>query len=73
VIESIDMTLCNGCGICVRSCWSDVIRMDEQTEDVIIKYRDDCSSCAVCEMDCPKKAIHVSPKLPVRQITCWGI
>lgn len=73
MIDSIDMSLCNSCGICVRSCWSDVIRIDETTGEPVIKYRDDCSTCAVCQMDCPKDAIRVSQKTPVRQITCWGI
>jgi NAD-dependent dihydropyrimidine dehydrogenase PreA subunit len=73
VIETIDMSLCNGCGICIRSCMSDVIRMDEKTNEPIIKYRDDCATCLVCQMDCPKKAINISPKIPVRQITSWGL
>jgi len=73
VIESIDTSLCNGCGICVDSCMSDVIRIDEKTEQPIIRYRDDCATCSVCEMDCPQKAIRVSPRTAVRQITSWGL
>ena len=73
MIESIDMSLCNGCGICIRSCMSDVIRMDEKTKKPIIKYPDDCAACLVCQMDCPRKAIRASSKLRVIQITAWGI
>jgi len=73
VIEKIDMDLCNGCGICIESCWPDVLRMDEKTQEPIIKYRDDCATCGLCEMDCPTKAIRVSPKILVRRITSWGV
>jgi NAD-dependent dihydropyrimidine dehydrogenase PreA subunit len=73
VIESIDMALCNGCGMCVSSCMSDVIRMDEDTEEPVIKYPDDCASCLVCQMDCPQKAIHISSKIRVIQTTSWGL
>ena len=31
-IERIDPELCNGCGICVNVCSSDVIRMGEESE-----------------------------------------
>jgi NAD-dependent dihydropyrimidine dehydrogenase PreA subunit len=73
VIESIDASLCNGCGICIDSCMSDVIRMDETTNEPVIKYPEDCATCLVCQMDCPEKAIMVSPKILVRQITSWGL
>jgi NAD-dependent dihydropyrimidine dehydrogenase PreA subunit len=73
VIEGIDNSLCNGCGICIKSCMSDVLRMDEKTEKPIIKYPDDCSACLVCEMDCPQNAIRATSKLRVVQITSWGL
>ena len=73
MIESIDMSVCNGCGICVTSCMSDVIRMDNKTGQPIIKYREDCATCLVCQMDCPTKAIQIATKIPVRQITSWGL
>jgi NAD-dependent dihydropyrimidine dehydrogenase PreA subunit len=61
VIERIDNQLCNGCGICINTCSMDVIRMDSENKKAIIKYPEECMSCAYCEMDCPVKAIYVSP------------
>ena len=71
-IERIDYDLCNGCGICVNSCWMDVISMDEKKEKAVIKYPEDCAVCGVCETDCPVKAIHVSPRMRAYALTCWG-
>jgi len=73
MIESIDTALCNGCGICINSCMSDVIRMDAKTGMPVIKYPDDCSACLVCQMDCPEQAIHATSKLQMIQITSWGL
>jgi len=71
-IERIDSDICNGCGVCVNSCWLDVIRMDEVTNKAVIKYPGECMACAVCEMDCPQKAIYVGPNTPIPMATCWG-
>ncbi len=61
-IEKIDPDLCNGCKICVDSCPMDVIRFDEKTKKAYIKYQKDCVACYNCELDCPTKAIYVSPQ-----------
>ena len=60
-IEKIDSELCNGCGVCINSCPMDVIRMDKDNRKAVIKYPEECMCCAYCELDCPKKAIYVSP------------
>ena len=71
VIERIDQELCNGCEICVNNCTMDVIRMDETSKKAIIKYPEDCICCAFCELDCPKKAIHVSPERSSSVLVAW--
>ena len=71
-IERIDGNLCNGCGICVDSCCTDVIRMDEKNEKAIIKYPEDCMLCLICEIDCPQNAIYVSPEKKVSASVAWG-
>jgi len=70
-IERIDHELCDGCGICVNSCSSDVIRMGEDGK-AVIKYPEECIVCLYCEEDCPKHAIYVSPIKTIPLLTAWG-
>jgi NAD-dependent dihydropyrimidine dehydrogenase PreA subunit len=49
----------------------DVIRMDEGSNKAVIKYPEDCMVCAYCELDCPEKAIYVSPVKHVPLLTSW--
>jgi Na+-translocating ferredoxin:NAD+ oxidoreductase RNF subunit RnfB len=35
-IEKIDTEKCTGCGLCVNSCWMDVIAIDKKKKKVII-------------------------------------
>lgn len=72
-IERIDEELCTGCGICVDSCSMDVIRMDEDRGKAVIRYPEDCSLCAPCEIDCPEGAIYVAPSKETIVTTCWGL
>jgi len=60
-IERIDKGLCTGCGACVDSCPTDVIRTDGSSGKAVISYPEECALCAVCEMDCPEGAIFVGP------------
>ena len=71
VIERIDQELCNGCEICVNNCTMDVIRMDEKRKKAVIKYPEDCICCAFCELDCPKRAIYVSPERSSSVLVSW--
>jgi NAD-dependent dihydropyrimidine dehydrogenase PreA subunit len=61
-IKYIDRDLCDGCGICVESCPTDVIRLNGDTK-AVIAYPDDCQTCYLCEEDCPQEAIAVSPEI----------
>ena len=72
-IERIDENLCNGCGICVNSCPMDVIRIDEKRKKAFAKYPEDCTLCAICEIDCPEHAIYVGPTKQVPIPMCWGL
>jgi len=55
----IDERVCTGCGACVDSCPTDVIRMNDKK--AFVKYAEDCQGCFMCEFDCPVNAIYVQP------------
>ncbi len=61
VRPSIEITTvgCTGCGACVDSCPTDVIRMDEATRKAQVVYADDCQGCFLCQFDCPVHVIRV--------------
>lgn len=72
MVATIDLELCNGCGICVNSCPCDVIRMDKKNKKATIKYPEDCMLCELCPKDCPTKAIKVSPVKTQQLLLSWG-
>ena len=72
-IERIDEDLCTGCGTCADSCPMDVIRMDEERKKAAIRYPEECTLCAICEIDCPERAIYVGPSKTTQVTTCWGL
>jgi NAD-dependent dihydropyrimidine dehydrogenase PreA subunit len=51
----VDKKLCDGCGICVKICPLDCLRMDEDKK-AFMKY-DECWYCGSCTLDCPLDAI----------------
>jgi len=71
MVVKIYSELCNGCGTCVKSCPCDVIRIDEETKKAYVKYPEDCMLCELCTIDCPTKAIHVTPEKYVLPILSW--
>ncbi|MBU2497509.1 MAG: ferredoxin family protein [Proteobacteria bacterium] len=72
-VRKIDTELCTGCGLCVRQCPMDVLRLDTSKEPsrAFIKYLRDCQSCALCEDQCPEVAITVFPTFERRVPTAW--
>ena len=71
-IDRIDHELCTGCGICVKSCPMDVIRMDEEKKKAVIKYPEECMLCEFCVLDCPDEAISVSLEKHSPLLVSWG-
>ena len=56
-IVVIDAAKCDGCGVCVDSCPTDVLRME--AAKAVVVYPADCHVCFLCHNDCPQKAITV--------------
>ncbi|MEW6669023.1 MAG: 4Fe-4S binding protein [Thermodesulfobacteriota bacterium] len=56
-IQSIDYHRCIRCGVCAQSCPNDVIRIRKGRP--VIAYREDCSQCFACLMDCAREAISI--------------
>jgi NAD-dependent dihydropyrimidine dehydrogenase PreA subunit len=72
-IERIDPVLCNGCGICVKSCPADVIKMDKNDKKAVIRYPEDCVVCCWCFVECPEAAVFISVVVKTSPLfTSWG-
>lgn len=70
-VRRVDISLCNGCGICVNVCPMDVLRMDQESNKAFIKYLRDCQSCFLCERECPEDAIRCVALHERRVATAW--
>jgi adenylylsulfate reductase, subunit B len=71
---AIDLTLCDGCGICIDSCPTDVLRVDPATQRAAAVYPQDCCGCFFCQDDCPQHAIVVGDAdANPRQISIYDV
>ncbi|NLM53262.1 MAG: 4Fe-4S dicluster domain-containing protein [Firmicutes bacterium] len=52
---------CVGCKLCYKACFVDVIRWDEEKNQPIFKYVEDCEHCFWCEALCKRNCIKVIP------------
>lgn len=58
--------MCTGCEICVKVCPQDVLEMVSAPEKVegalaAVKNIETCTTCMLCELNCPHFAIFVEP------------
>lgn len=63
---------CIGCGECIKTCPTDVIRPDSKTKKAFIKYPADCQICHLCRMYCPVDAITITPDKSIPVVVSWG-
>ena len=71
-IETIDPRTCIGCGTCVTTCPTDVIRMNEQAGHAYIAYPEECQICNMCVNYCPVGAITVTAGKTMPILIAWG-
>ncbi|HEY98507.1 MAG TPA: 4Fe-4S dicluster domain-containing protein [Dehalococcoidia bacterium] len=55
---TVEIEMCNGCGICVEKCQMDAITLDEQTGYAAINL-DRCIGCGNCVVTCPSEALKL--------------
>ena len=62
----VDATLCNGCGLCVKSCASNAIEIKDKLATITVES---CTMCGACVAACRFKAISIDiEKQPVEDL-----
>ena len=61
---TIDTEKCNGCRRCIKACFLDVLRFDEEKKKAVAAYPQECDWCLICEEQCAVDAIFIEPKIP---------
>jgi len=57
----VNLEACTGCGVCVETCPTDVLRLDA-SQNATVAYQQDCQGCFICQWDCAYEAIRVHIK-----------
>jgi NAD-dependent dihydropyrimidine dehydrogenase PreA subunit len=63
-LPTIDMELCNGCGLCVTYCPVSAVALVDGRP--VITHPEDCAYCGLCEESCPQDAISLHYEIVLR-------
>ena len=63
----INKNLCKGCGLCIEVCPKKLLKLSDELNIkglrvVVIEDDSECTSCALCAINCPDLAIEVFKK-----------
>jgi len=70
-IRNIKSETCIGCGLCVKCCPVDVLRIDPETGKAFPKYPKDCVICCICIAQCPTESIEMTLEQAVTFPASW--
>lgn len=59
-LVQVDAYRCTGCHICTEACIPGVLRM--KNGKAVPVFLDDCMTCFLCQLECPRYAIRVTPQ-----------
>lgn len=57
----IDYRKCDGCGVCIFECGMNLFAYDVDRDRVVLRDKQECVECFICEYRCPEGAIVLSP------------
>lgn len=63
----IDYDQCMKCKKCIKACFVDVLRWDEEKDRPVAKYPQECAACCWCVIECPKGIIDVIPDYTMKR------
>lgn len=58
---------CIRCKKCIKACFVDVLRWDEENNRPVAKYPEECAVCTWCIIECPRDVIDVIPDYSMKR------
>jgi electron transfer flavoprotein alpha subunit len=59
---------CTGCGLCIKACPSDALRLEDE---IAVFIEENCTYCAVCVPSCKQKALKMERKAVTEDVSAF--